>query len=158
MGGEGRLPQAEFFFSNPGARQLFQPQGGLSRMRRRRHHQIDLVDLAAPDHQDRQVSRRGGVSQSGDDGLTFQPARFDNSGVDRQVLENRFGGAQRPRRHRGPSHLVQPLAQRADHDVINSDDQYARIGIQKSLLVARSARPRHRCFLATSMILTPSPV
>ncbi|MNE29211.1 hypothetical protein D3C80_1226860 [compost metagenome] len=147
VGGEGRLPHAELFFGDPGTRQLFQPQGGLGRVRRGRHRQIHVaaLDLAGADHENRQVARRGGLPQPGHDRLPLQPAYVDDGGVDRHVLQHQYGRVQRPRRHRGPSQLIQPLAQRADQDVISSDDQYARIGIQKSLLKAWSARPRRRC-------------
>ena len=125
MGGEGGLPQSKFFFCDARADQLLQPQGGLRRMRRRRHHQIHIAALgrAASNHEDGQIARRGGLAQAGDNVLALQSARIHDSRIDRHVLQHLFGSVQGSPRQGGPAQMIQPLAKGADQDVINSDDQ-----------------------------------
>ena len=144
---EGGLALDHLLPGDGGTHQMFQPQGGLHGVGRRRHDDVRpgrrRIAIARAHGHHRQASRQDGVVQGGDRGRHAGSARIDDGRLDRQVGQAGEGGGQGPGRDRGPAQGVEPLAQGPDQIVVRRDNQNTRIETQTLSPWPRSNNTEH---------------
>ncbi len=136
-GREGGLSQGDFLLGDRGADQMFEPERGLGRVRRRRHRDLDRSrlppDRLRTDGEHRQAAGGHRPAHRLDAGLGVGDAAVEDDRLERPVDQDLHRASQRARRHRPPADGVETLAQGPDQAIVRGDDQNARIGSQREI-------------------------